>query len=288
LRKTFRDFSGAVILSACCLGIGCMTAAGQEQTNLPAQPENSPQNPPPKPEQKDEGSSPAQAAAEKTKELSTQAAAAGKKFGELTLTRVRDWESGWLTGPYTGRSSRPLAPLTARQRRDIYLAQTFTSPAPYLKRLFVAGVDQARGVPHQWDDGWAGYGERFASRQGQFITANSLAALGNAALKYDPLYDECACRGFKLRTRHAILRNFLTYNQTEQQLRPQLALYGGAFAGGVISTSWRPHPRNALAQGGYAVLGQAGYGALLNFIIEFAGDINRKLGSKRRDVSQTF
>jgi hypothetical protein len=63
-------------------------------------------------------------------------------------------------------------------------------------------------------------------------------------------------------------------------LRPQWALYGGAFAGAVIATQWKPHPRNALVNGGWAVLGQAAYGSLLNFFIEFAGDINRKLGAK--------
>jgi len=148
--------------------------------------------------------------------------------------------------------------------------------------MFVAGVDQLRETPLEWGDGWGAYGERFASREGQFITANSLAALGNAALRYEPRYDQCRCSGVGMRTRHAILRNFVTYNRSEQQLRPQWALFGGAFAGGVISASWKPHPRNALADGGYAVLGQAGWGALLNFFTEFAGDINRKLGAKRR------
>jgi hypothetical protein len=76
------------------------------------------------------------------------------------------------------------------------------------------------------------------------------------------------------------LRNFLTYNASEAHLRPQWALYGGAFGGGMISTAWKPHPRNAFAEGGRAMLGQAAYGTLLNFFIEFAGDINRKIGAK--------
>ena len=101
-------------------------------------------------------------------------------------------------------------------------------------------------------------------------------------LQYEPRYDRCGCSGFALRTRHAILRNFLTYNRSERELRPQWALYGGAFGGGLISTAWKPHPRNAFAEGGRAVVGQAAYGALLNFFIEFAGEINRKLGAKKR------
>ena len=209
-----------------------------------------------------------------------QAAVATKKLGKAALFKARDWESGWLTGVYVG-TGQPLVPLTNQERRVIYLDQTLATPGAYMKRLFAAGIDQARGAPSQWDDGWGGYAERFASREGQFIAANSLAAWGNATLKYDPRYDQCRCSGFWPRTQHAILRNFLTYNRSEQELRPQWALYGGSLAGGLLSTAWKPHPRNAFAEGGRAVLGQAGYGSLLNFFIEFSTDINRKIGARK-------
>jgi len=232
-------------------------------------------------QKKDEGSNPAQAVADKTKDVTVQAAEATRKIGTAALLKARDWEGGWLTGVYV-ENGRPLVPVTAQQRRAIYLEQTLATPGAYMKRMFAAGIDQARGAPSQWDDGWGGYAERFASREGQFIAANSLAALGNAKLKYEPRYDQCNCQGFWPRTRHAIIRNFLTYNQSEQELRPQWALYGGSFGGGLISTAWKPHPRNAFAEGGRAMLGQAGYGALLNFFIEFSSDINRKIGAKKR------
>ena len=234
-----------------------------------------------KEEKKEEGANPAEGVAEKTKDVTVQAAEATKNLGTAALLKARDWESGLLTGVYVEKG-RPLVSVTVQQRREIYLEQTLTSPGAYLKRMFTAGIDQARGAPRQWDDGWGGYAERFASREGQFIAANSLAALGNAALKYEPRYDQCRCHGFWPRTRHAIMRNFLTYNQSEHELRPQWGLYGGSFGGGLISTAWKPHPRNAFAEGGRAMLGQAGYGALLNFFIEFSTDINRKIGSRRK------
>jgi len=232
-------------------------------------------------EKKDEGANPAQAVAEKTKDVTVQAAEATKKLGTEALNKARDWEGGWLTGVYVEKG-RVLVPMTAQQREEIYLQQTLTTPGAYLKRMFAAGIDQARGAPAQWDDGWGGYSERFASREGQFIAANSLAALGNAALHYEPRYDQCSCHGFWPRARHAIVRNFLTYNESEQELRPQWALYGGSFGGGMISTAWKPHPRNAFAEGGRAMLGQAGYGSLLNLFIEFSTEINRKMGAKRK------
>src|ERR1700686_1840946 len=258
------------------------TPQGNSQPQTSSKPDQSPPGQSPNDEKKDdekknENLNPAQMAAEKT----VQAAVATENLGKAALFKARDWESGFLTGIYVG-SGQPLLPVTREERRVIYLDQTLATPGAYMKRMFAAGIDQARGAPSQWDDGWGGYAERFASREGQFITANTLAYLGNSALKYDPRYDQCHCSGFWARTRHAVLRNFVTYNQSEQAVRPQWGLYGGSFGGGLVSTAWKPHPRNAFAEGGRAMLGQAGYGSLLNFFIEFSTDINRKIGAKKR------
>ena len=226
-------------------------------------------------DKKDEGATnPAQVVVDKTKDVTNQA-----------LTKVRDWETEWLIGAYVGRN-RKLVPLTWEERKQLYLKQTFLTPAPYIKAMFDAGFDQARGWPHQWDDGVAGYTERWASREGQFFASNTLATLGNAKLHYEVRYDQCRCHGFWPRTKHAILRNFLTYNETESEMRPQWALYGGAFGGGLISTAWKPKPRNPFAEGGRAALGQIWYGTLLNFFTEFAVDINRKLGVQKTTPPQ--
>src|SRR5579864_3183544 len=188
------------------------------------------------PEHKEENPNPAQAAAEKTKDVTVQAAEATKQLAEQGLVHMRDWEQSWLTGVFV-EEGQPLVALTSEQRQQIYLRQTLITPGAYLKRMFAAGIDQARGTPSQWDDGWGGYAERFASREGQFIAANSLAALANAKLGYEVRYDLCRCHGLWPRTRHAILRNFLTYDRTELERRPQLGLYAGAFGGGLISTA---------------------------------------------------
>lgn len=263
---------GLLLISAAFLLVSA-PAFAQDKPEPPSAPVPTTPEPEPRPapeKQKNEGSPAGRYAHEAV------------RVGELALVKARDWESGWFTGVFVPKGQN-LTPLNSAQRRELYLQQTLATPGAYTKRMFAAAIDQARGVPRQWDGGWRGYGERFASREGQFISANSLAALGNAAMKYEPRYDQCQCSGFWPRARHAILRNFLTYNIGEQDLHPQWALYGGAFGGGLISTAWKPHPRNAFAEGGRAMLGQAGYGALLNFFIEFAGDINRKIGAKSRE-----
>jgi hypothetical protein len=203
-------------------------------------------------------------------------AEATENLGALALVKARRWENSWLTGVYVEKDA-PLYPLTAGQRSELYLQQTLATPGAYVKRMFAAGIDQARGTPYQWGGGWEGYGRRFASREGQFIIANSLAAMGNAALQYEPRYDQCWCSGFKRRTGHAIFRNFFTYDRSESELRLQLALYAGAFGGGVASTAWKPGRHSPWAEGSYAMAEQGAWGTLLNLFIEFSSDINRKI-----------
>jgi hypothetical protein len=251
--------------------IGCVVMTAQE-TSAPATPDNA-----------DNRS--AQDSSKPQKDDDKKDAPGGQEQGnegiaQQALNKARDWESGWFTGDYIEKGHKR-SPLTSKERRQIYLQQTLTRPSDYFKRMFAAGIDQARGVP-QWQGGWGGYGERFASREGQFISANTLAYLGNAALNYEPRYDRCNCATFWPRTRHAIMRNFLTYNSSGK-LRPQWALYGGSFGGGLISSTWKPDHPGPWTNATYAVLGQAGYGALLNFFVEFAADINKKIGAKHKN-----
>ena len=251
-------------------------AFGQSTQTPPDSPEQQQLPNAPSESKKDENPGPAQQLEDKTKQIVSQTTDQAK----ITLLKARNWESSWIAGIYVGKN-RKLVPLTRQERESYYLRQTFTTPEAYMKRMFAALVDQARGVPYQWDDGLAGYAERFASREGQFFTSNSLAALGNAELGYEVRYDKCKCKDFKHRLRHAIMRNFLTYDRTEAHLRPQLGLYGGAFGGGLMVTAWKPGNRSPWANGGWAMLGQAGYGSLVNLITEFSTEINRKQGVGR-------
>lgn len=186
----------------------------------------------------------------------------------------------WLIGPYIP-VQEPLEPLTNRQRGQIYFQQTFLTAGSYVARAFSAGLDQARGEPHDWGGGFPGYGRRYAARYGEFVIQNSVFAGGNALLGLEPRYDFCRCKGFWPRTRHAISRNFVAYNRTERELRPQVPLYAGAFVSGLLYDTWLPARHNILGGGAYNVLSQAGIGSGYNFVSEFALDILHAFGLKR-------
>jgi hypothetical protein len=186
----------------------------------------------------------------------------------------------WIIGPYIPVRGQ-LEPLSNAQRGQIYIRQTFLSAGPYVARAFSAGIDQVRGEPRDWGGGSAGYGRRYAARYGEFVVQSSILAGGNALLGFEPRYDFCRCDGFWPRTRHAISRNFVAYNRRERDLRPQVPMYVGAFAAGMVYNSWLPGQHNMWRGGAYSVLSQAGIGSGYNFVSEFALDILHAFGLKK-------
>ena len=192
---------------------------------------------------------------------------------------MRDLPTRWLLGSAVPRD-REIGPLTNHERFRLYLQQTYLNPGTYAKRIAGAAIDQGRDVPHEWGQGWPAYGKRFASRYGQFVIQNSLKSAGDAAFGYEPRYDLCRCQGFWQRTKHSIVRNFVTYDSTERGLRPQVPLYGAAFIAGMTASTWKPGPQNMRSAGLNAVAQQAGWGILTNWLSEFSGDIGKKFAKK--------
>jgi hypothetical protein len=235
---------------ALCLGFGVWVQSGAAQGNGPSPDEKYPENP--------------------TRQESVPSRPA--RLGRLPIE--------WIIGPYVPAQGR-LEPLSNAQRKQIYFRQTFLTAGSYVARAFSAGIDQASGEPHEWGGGFAGYGRRYAARYGEFVIQNTVFAGGNAVLGLEPRYDFCRCEGFWPRTRHAISRNFVAYNRSERELRPQIPMYAGAFTAGLLYDTWLPEHHNVWEGGAYNVLSQAGIGSGYNFVSEFALDILHAFGFKK-------
>jgi hypothetical protein len=202
-----------------------------------------------------------------------------------TTERLERLPIEWIIGPYIPVQGQ-LHPLSNKERAQIYLQQTFLTAGSYIARGFSAGLDQARGAPHEWGGGFGGYGRRYVARYGEFVVQNSILSGGNALLGYEPRYDFCRCDGFWPRTLHAVSRNFVAYDRTEHELRPQIPMYTGAFAAGVLYNTWLPGQQHIWRGGAYNVLSQAGIGSGYNFVSEFALDILHAFGLKK-EVKRT-
>jgi hypothetical protein len=185
----------------------------------------------------------------------------------------------WLYGAYVPRDVE-LKTLNNNQRLHLYVRQTYLTWGIYAKTAFFALGDQATGSPYAWGGGFAGYGKRLGSRYGQFAIQNTLVAAGDGLLGYEPRYDRCRCSGRWPRIRHALVRNFVTYNSSEHNGRPQIALYSAALAAGAISSTWKPSPSAPWRNAYESVFTQVIFGSLTNLVGEFAPEINHLI--KRR------
>jgi hypothetical protein len=186
----------------------------------------------------------------------------------------------WLYGAYVPKEV-PLKPLNNHQRFQLYIAQTYTTPGIYLKTAFLTGIDHLDVSPEEWGGGSRGLAKRIGSQHAQSVIQNSLAALGNGIVGFEPRYDRCRCEGGWKRARHAVIRNVLTYDRSEQHWRPQLPLYISAAGTGMISHTWLPDQRSAWWRAGHNVLLQLGVGSASNLLGEFAPDIKRLLFKRK-------
>lgn len=204
----------------------------------------------------------------------------GSSSPESTKTEQTKTEStkedqlkvNWLYGSFVPKEI-PLVALNRDMRVKLYVRQTYLTWGIYVKTVFFATRDQLHDTYPEWGDAFSGFMKRAGSRQGEFIIQNSTIALGDGLLGWEPRYDRCRCSGVWRRTRHAIVRNFVTYDQTEKGLRPQIMPYLGAFAGSATATTWQPGNPQWQIKGYQAVITQVPVGMGINWISEFAPEL---------------
>jgi hypothetical protein len=191
----------------------------------------------------------------------------------------------WIYGAYLPKDA-PLQPLTRRERFQLYLRQTYTTPGIYVKTALFSIHDQVNETEPDWGDGASGFGKRLGSIHARNIIQNSLTSLGNAAVGFEPRYDRCRCDGAFPRIRHAVVRNFITYGGGDDRgIRPQIMSYAAAFGAGVTVASWEPDDTSVLIKGYQSVVTQAWVGVIVDALAEFAPDIKRMFHKKKADDS---
>ena len=62
------------------------------------------------------------------------------------------------------------------------------------------------------------------------------------------------------------MKNFVTYNRTETQLRPQIPLYAASSAGAVIAATWQPGNPNLGVKAYQGAITQAWVGFGINWL----------------------
>jgi hypothetical protein len=182
----------------------------------------------------------------------------------------------WLYGAYIPKDA-PLVALNGKQRFKLYIRQTFTTPGIYIKTGFFALHDQVKNTPSDWGDGFPGFVKRVGYNQGTNIIQNSFTSLGQGVVGWEPRYDRCKCDGVWPRLRHAFIRNFITYDRSEQSIRPNIMPFAAAFGAGAIGATWNPNNPTITVKGYQSVITQAWVGVIINDLGEFAPDVKKWL-----------
>lgn len=190
----------------------------------------------------------------------------------------------WLYGAYVPKDA-PLVELNRQERFKLYIRQTYTTPGIYIKTGFFSVHDQVRDTPQAWGDGFSGFAKRVGSNQATNIIQNSFTSLGQGVVGWEPRYDRCRCTGAWPRFRHAFIRNFITYNGTEQSIRPNIMPFAAAFGAGAIGATWNPNNPTITVKGYQSVITQSWVGIITNSIGEFAPDLKKKFG-RHKDSSE--
>jgi hypothetical protein len=144
------------------------------------------------------------------------------------------------------------------------------------KEAAVAGVSQGLGIPHEWDQGVGGYGERFASDLA-FNGVHQVIAYGAATVfREDNRYFASGKTTTAGRTIHAMLSPFETHHQ-DGRASFSYSNVLGVVGAGFLSRAWEPPSE----QGGTHVARSIGYSflgaAAFNTFREFVPDIIRKI-----------
>lgn len=158
---------------------------------------------------------------------------------------------------------------TQRTKIHNYAFEAF-GPLPIGVAAVEAGIDQEDNSPPEWNQGAAGYSQRFGSDFGTEAVSTTTRYALSEAFREDALYYHCDCRGMLPRLRHAVLST-LTARRGEDGHRvfsvPALIT---PYASSMTAVyGWYPSrygAKDALRMGNYSMLGLVGANIGLEFL----------------------
>ncbi|MBV8846801.1 MAG: hypothetical protein JO307_28670 [Bryobacterales bacterium] len=129
-----------------------------------------------------------------------------------------------------------------------FIRGTFTPTAIGMAGLG-AGINQGTDTPHEWGQGAAGFGRRFASAMGKHIIGHGIHYAVSRALHEEIDYRPSGKTGFAPRLEYALLSTVITRKTTTGDKTINAGELAGAFGSGLISRAWQPASTASIAHG---------------------------------------
>ena len=165
-------------------------------------------------------------------------------------------------------------PLTMKERKLLWLADTVASDGAYARPFFMSLPDEIKGYPEGWN-GFPGYMQRTGTAFAYYGIANTTQSALQALLKHEPRYVPCNCKGIPKRAGHAILYSIITVNDSGHKVL-NISPYIGAYTGQLAVQGFYPGKYDvwqAMRRGN----GQLYWGWIFNAVREFAPDLSRSV-----------
>jgi hypothetical protein len=166
----------------------------------------------------------------------------------------------------------PYKRLSHEERFELYLKDTYTSTGAMLRPALFAAFDYFQNDVPVYDGAHA-YGRHLTYRLISQTVQRSVQYGMMAALQHEPRYVPCRCTNVARRVGHAILFNFVTYDQRGAKVLNISRLASG-YAGHLAAMSIYPQPYDfwwAMRRGN----GRIYFGSTSNILREFAPEVRR-------------
>lgn len=159
---------------------------------------------------------------------------------------------------------------TRRERFDRYVKST-VGPFSLLNSGMVAGINQWRDTPDEWEQGMSGYGKRYASSFGRNAIQHTVIYGLDSGLGWDTGFRKSEKQKFGERLKHALAENVTSRTRSGKRVI-SVPRFVGVYSSTIIaSETWYPERysyKDGLRAGTGAML--TGFG--LNLIREFLLD----------------
>ena len=174
-------------------------------------------------------------------------------------------------------------PLTQRERTRIYW-KMMVNPLGYVKAATSAGIDQWGDKPEEWQQGFAGYGKRFANILGQYSIQRTVTFALSSGLHEDNRYFNSGKKGVWPRTRYAVESGILARHDDGSR-HLSVSQIAGVAAGAFLSRTWLPPSQHSAGDAaisfGITMSSNMGF----SVVKEFLPDIARAITKKHRALS---
>ena len=174
---------------------------------------------------------------------------------------------GWI-GP-----AEP-APLTPKQKFELYLLNT-GGPVPLIGETFGAGYGQLTNTPHEYGQGWEGFGKRYGANLAYNATRQTISYATSLVFHEDTRYFASRDGGVWKRAGHALLSTF-TARKPGGRDTFSVSSVAGVVGACSISSIWGPPSwkgaGNIAYNAGISFSATAGF----NLVREFLPDILRR------------